>query len=241
MDKKYYDELADKYAQSRCVEPFVLSELMRNSEAHSISKVLELGCGTGVYLYAFVCITGCLGFGVDPSQRMLAHAVSLDNTNYASGIAECLPFQSNSFDFVYSVNVLHHVQDISPLFRETMRVLKTNGLICSITDSEKMIRGREPLATYWPSTIEVDLKRYHSIESVKEQMLSVGFMDIEIHEIRSPFHIHDIKPYQDKALSCLHLISDQEYQLGLQNMKSDLIKGPIKGLSQYTCIWGYHY
>jgi ubiquinone/menaquinone biosynthesis C-methylase UbiE len=241
MDKKYYDELADKYAQSRCIEPFILSELMRGSKAHSISKVLELGCGTGIYLHSLVSITGYQGFGIDPSQGMLAHAVSADNTYFANGTAEFLPFKSNSFDFLFSVNVLHHVPDIGPLFQEAMRVLKSNGLVCSITDSGKMIRGREPLATYWPSTIEVDLKRYHSIESIKELMISAGFIDIETNDIQSPFHIHDIKPYQDKALSCLHLISEQDYQQGLQKMKSDLIKGPVQGLSQYTCIWGYHH
>ena len=74
-----YDHLAAEYACHRQVHPGVLQSL--HQAIHGLEQtaqgqpcVLEVGCGTGNYLLALAASTGCEGWGIDPSEGMLAQA-----------------------------------------------------------------------------------------------------------------------------------------------------------------------
>ncbi|MER3438994.1 MAG: hypothetical protein C4346_16180 [Chloroflexota bacterium] len=51
------------------------------------------------------------------------------------GRAEVLPFKAQSFDLVFSVDVVHHISDRLAAFREARRVLRPRGWCCTVTDS----------------------------------------------------------------------------------------------------------
>jgi len=238
MSNLDYDKMADTYARHRAASSFVLSELQQGWGVCPKSKILEVGCGTGAYLQALVKAVGCLGWGIDPSPEMIRRALDDDNIHFLEGTGEKLPFEEGFFDLVFSVNVIHHMKGAMDYFQEALRVLKPNGVICTVTDSEKLIRNRRPLAQYWPGTIEADLKRYPTIASLRQQMTAAGFMDIREREIQQPFEVNDVTPYQEKAFSCLHLISEEEFLSGLQRLKDDLNAGTVQGLSEYVCLWG---
>lgn len=59
-----------------------------------------------------------------------------------------IPFESNSFDLVYSKGVLNHVHDKANLFEKINRVLKTNGLfvIADWIYSNPVVDDLNPLA-----------------------------------------------------------------------------------------------
>ena len=238
MQTLNYDKMADTYARHRKVNLPVLKELKRKWKASPESKILEIGCGTGNHLKSLVKEAGCKGWGIDPSPEMIRHAQADTNTHFSEGKAEALPFQGRLFDLVFSVNVVHFVTDTSAYLREAYRVLKPNGLLCTVTDSEKIIRNRWPFAHYWPGTIEADLKRYPKISLLKQQMADLGFVDIEEREIKFQYKIIDATPYRDKVYSCLHLISEDEFKIGLQRLETDLKAGPAQGASAYACLWG---
>lgn len=233
-----YNRMADTYARHRVASSLVLNELQRGWVACPQSKVLEVGCGTGSHLRALVKATDCLGWGVDPSREMIRHALDEGNVRFLEGSAEGLPFQDRFFDLVFSVNVIHHVRSTTAYFREAMRVLKPNGVICTVTDSEKIIRNRKPLVQYWPGTVEADLERYPAIALLRQKMTNVGFVDIEEREIGEAFEVTNVTPYREKAFSCLHLISEEEFLSGLRRLETDLKSGSVQGLSEYICLWG---
>ena len=169
-----YSKMAGTYARHRAASSFVLDELRRGWAAHPESKVLEVGCGTGAHLRALVETTGCLGWGIDPSHEMIRRASDDDTVHFLEGRAGDLPFEDGCFDLVFSVNVVHHMKGTMDHFREALRVLEPDGVVCTVTDSEEVIRRRKPLAQYWPGTVEADLKRYPTIALLRQQMTAVG-------------------------------------------------------------------
>lgn len=234
-----YDDLAQKYLQHRRVHPQVLKELVKSSGITNKSHMLEIGCGTGTYSIALQQQVPMKCWAIDPSKEMIKIATSESSTiTFLQGQAKALNFEDNFFDFVFSVDVIHHLEDIIPYFVECFRVLKPGGKICTVTDSEEIIQNRRPLAFYFPETINVDLKRYHSIYVLRNRMQQAGFRDIQHNQVEFPYEITDIQAYRDKVFSCLHLISPESYQNGLNRMEQDLLEGPIKGNSRYSLLWG---
>ncbi|MHC4590686.1 MAG: class I SAM-dependent methyltransferase, partial [Planctomycetota bacterium] len=156
-----YDELASEYAVHRTVHPEVLRQLIATGEIDGASRVLEVGCGTGNYAGALSRAVGCRCWGVDPSVAMLSEARRWHaGVEFRAGEAGCLEFGAGDFDLVFSVDVIHHVRDRGQAIREAHRVLADAGRVCTVTDSEAIIRGRRPLAVFFPETVAVDLARY---------------------------------------------------------------------------------
>jgi len=234
-----YDKMASTYTRHRTANPMVLGELRRRWKSSPKSTVLEVGCGTGLHLKALTETTGCKGWGVDPSQEMLRYAVDSEDIHFFKGVAEELPFEASFFELAFSVNVIHHIKNTKDYFQEALRVLKPHGLICTATDSERIIRNRRPLAQYWPGTVEVDLGRYPKIELLRQQMAEAGFVDIEEHETYRTFEVADAAPYREKAFSCLHLISEEEFLSGLHRLEKDLKTGPVHGIGEFVFLWGH--
>jgi len=232
-----YDQLAADYARHRRLHPGVLQALL--SAVDRGSRVLEVGCGTGNYIAALASVTGCACWGIDPSDEMLAQARARSNAvDYRTGGAERLDFPADSFDLVYSVDVIHHVADRDAYLREAQRVLASAGRMCTATDSAWIIRHREPLATYFPETVEADLARYPRIPELCAKMARAGFDPIEGDQVECPYPVTSASPYRDRAYSVLHLISEQGWASGVARMEEDLRAGPIQGIARYVLLWG---
>ena len=95
-----------------------------------------------------------------------------------------------------------------------------------------------PLAFYFPETIDVDLKRYPGINTLRAAMAQAEFSDITEHMINFEYALNDIQPYKNKAFSCLHQISEKGFNKGISLMENDLSKGPIRCVSKYVLLWG---
>jgi phosphatidylethanolamine/phosphatidyl-N-methylethanolamine N-methyltransferase len=100
-------------------------------------RVLEVGVGTGISLDAYppyVHVTG-----VDPSAKMLAHAIDKTRENgwghidLREGDALELDFPDNSFDWVTSFHVMTVVPDARQMFAEMVRVCKPGGRIVVVS------------------------------------------------------------------------------------------------------------
>jgi ubiquinone/menaquinone biosynthesis C-methylase UbiE len=234
-----YDNLAQEYAQHRRVHPGVLMGLLTRSRLASASTVLEVGCGTGNYITTIQEMAGCTCIGIDPSGQMLAQASQRSQrVRYERGRAEELAFPDAGFDLVFSVDVIHHVNDRAAYFQEAWRVLKTGGLFCTVTDSEDIIRRRQPLATYFPETVDVELKRYPPIPDLERMLTAVGFLALTSESVEYEMATQDIQTYRDKAFSSLHLIPQEAFERGIHRMETDLLSGPILVVSRYLLLWG---
>jgi ubiquinone/menaquinone biosynthesis C-methylase UbiE len=234
-----YNSLAREYALHRQVMPEVLQNLLDTGGLSAASQVLDVGCGTGNYTLALENALGCSCCGVDPSRQMLACARERPHSaHFQLGKAEQLDFPSTFFDLVFSVDVIHHVSDLPAYFREAFRVLKEGGRVCTVTDSEEIIRRRQPLSVYFPETIPVEMERYPRIADLRTMMLASGFDSLQETLSEHAYELTDMEPYRNKAFSSLHLIPAEAFEHGMQRMQRDLQDRPIPAVSRYVLLWG---
>ena len=97
--------------------------------------VLDMGCGTGEYALWYASNGAKEVTGVDLSEGSLALAnqkkneSAIDNVTFHRMNVLELDFPDNSFDYVYSVGVLHHTGDPETGLKEMCRVVKPGGVI----------------------------------------------------------------------------------------------------------------
>jgi len=233
-----YDQLAGRYAQHRKVNPLVVKQMCGFAELDPKSRILEIGCGTGNYLAAVRAATGCACWGCDPSVEMLARASTRSpDMVFHQAEAESLGLDDKHFDFVFSVDVIHHVEDRHAYFREAFRVAKPGGWVCTVTDSTEVIERRRPLSSHFPETVPIDLDRHPSVGELQDLLTSVGFAGIEEHTVVLPYALTDIGPYRDRAFSSLHLIPEPAFQRGLARLEEEVRAGPVSALTLCTLLW----
>lgn len=98
-------------------------------------KVLDVGCGEGIFLarIAKTYGTGCVG--VDISKKSITAAKRWESPRLHFQVADVtrLPFKDKSFDHALSFDTLEHIQDQSKALLEMMRVLKPGGSLLLYT------------------------------------------------------------------------------------------------------------
>lgn len=74
------------------------------------ARILDVGCGKGFLLYEFTRVVGGADVhGIDISAYAIEHAKEEVRPNLTEGSATDLPFDTDSFDFVFSINTLHNL------------------------------------------------------------------------------------------------------------------------------------
>jgi ubiquinone/menaquinone biosynthesis C-methylase UbiE len=89
------------------------------------SRVLELGCGTGLILERIAQVAE-EAVGVDLSEGMARRAIDRGLDVRIGSVCD-LPFEDEQFDLTYSFKVLAHVPDIRTAIREAARVTRSGG------------------------------------------------------------------------------------------------------------------
>jgi len=100
-------------------------------EFFSRKKVLDAGCGNGRFAY-YAARYGAEVWALDLSSAVIVaqhNTKGLERTYVIQGDLHRPPFAFESFDFIYSIGVLHHLPDPEGAFRELLRFLKPGGEI----------------------------------------------------------------------------------------------------------------
>ena len=225
-----YNKISQIYDDVRAGDLALIRCLIQALPSCPDLRILDIGCGTGNYTDLFQKLTQAEVYGVEPSEGMLAKARQKnERITFKTGLADHIPFEDDFFDFVYMTDVIHHIPNIEAMFAEIWRVLRSGGMGCIVTQSHRQIEAR-PIAQYFPSTARVDKERYPDIDEIIEAAQAQGFTRTE-GEILSeePLELDDsyLELVRKKGYSMLHLISDEEYQTGLEALEQALRNGPV--------------
>jgi len=149
------------------------------SELNALDKVvpytgygLEIGIGTG--RFAEKC---AINRGIDPSENM-ARIAEKRGTKTFIAKAENMPFLSDTFDFAVMITTVCFLDDIQQAFRETVRVLKPNGIfIIGMIDKDSPLGQR-----YQQNKEDNPFYRdahFHSVIEITKSLENAGFEDFE--------------------------------------------------------------
>lgn len=127
--KEYFEEI-ERYRYLTKPEIFSFAQFTRYHGA----KVLEVGIGAGTDFLQWVR-SGAKAYGVDLTQeaienvkrRLQLHELKAELIQKAD--AENLPFDTNSFDLVYSWGVIHHSPKTKKCLDEIIRVTRLGGTV----------------------------------------------------------------------------------------------------------------
>lgn len=96
----------------------------------SDTRILDAGCGTGLFMDSLRKYTATRVFGVDISLDAIAFSRSRPHSAVCQASVADLPFPDSSFDLITSNDVLHHVYSRrSEVLKEFHRILKANGFL----------------------------------------------------------------------------------------------------------------
>ena len=118
FSEKEIEKLGDEYFD-------IITPAMLNPS----TTVLEVGCGSGRFLKYLSSKAGII-VGVDPSHAIHAADNLLgkkDNVILVKAAANNLPFPDDSFDFVYSIGVLHHIPNTFKAMQSCVDKVKKGG------------------------------------------------------------------------------------------------------------------
>lgn len=139
MDEVGWEVSADGWVASQGDEgdwlrKWVLDPVMLEQSA-GLSPVLDVGCGEGRFMRA-VASRGTHVVGIDPTEPLLRHAQERDaRTALVKGVAESLPFRSESFALVVSYITLVDIVGYREAISEMARVLLPAGRLLVATIS----------------------------------------------------------------------------------------------------------
>jgi len=119
------------------------------------SKGLDAGCGTGFYTLMLSEVIGDRGHvtGLDIEEYFLARGRSLavksgltERVSFIKGDIRTLPFDNDSFDWVFSMDLIGHLQtDPVVLIKELARTVKPGGIIYILNWSSQMLLPGYPV------------------------------------------------------------------------------------------------
>lgn len=154
--------------------------LLRQGQAAQAARILEIGCGTGLFTEA-LRHSGAMVVGLDISWDLLHQACRNRDVRVFVGDAERLPFPDRTFDLVVGVSVLHHL-NLRAAVPEIRRVLKPGGRIAftepNMMNPQILIQKNIPWVKRWlgDTPDETAFFRWW----LARRMRDAGFTDVQV-------------------------------------------------------------
>lgn len=181
------DDMIDTNLKNEKVIKF---EILKKFINQNTTNVLEFGCGAGTFLRTLLKIFKNNNFyGYDINKESIEHALKHKNKIFYTNNLKDI--QKLSFNFVYAIDVLEHVEYIPDTLKEIRCMLSNNGLLLIHVPLEKSgiykIKYCRNIKNKYSE--HSNHYNYSDIKSLIEQS---GFTIIEKH-----FHYHIISGFRD--------------------------------------------
>lgn len=237
MKSTNYSKIADKYDENQYRVNEIrfdldLREYIENNRKPKY-QVLDLSCGTGLYLEKQINYFEGFNikwYGLDLSEHMLSKANErVKNVILVKADVVKMPYESDTFDFISNNYAFHHYREKEKALNEIYRVLTTGGIYkmhnLTIQDMPKWW-----VYYYFPTAYYEDLKRYWNKDVIFSELSSRGFeVNLMVEYRMEQIKVMDYIGYaENRDISVLTLISDKDYEEGLERMKYDLQINPDK-------------
>jgi SAM-dependent methyltransferase len=197
-------------------------------------RVLDVGCGTGRLALALAERSAKV-WGVDPSEEMLAQArlAAGRKVGLKRGSAEALPFKDGWFDRVLMWLVVHLV-DRPRAFAEAARVLSPDGRFAIATFHWDYFDDHW-LSPFFPSLEAIDRAQFSETDDLVQELERAGFGSVShtrLTQRASADRQSALERAQERYVSPLQLLDEDEYRAGLARMEQEL---PER--IEYTLDW----
>ncbi len=223
---------------NRDVDPLWENLLLSHVDIEG-KRVLDLGCGGGIYTKALAQMGAKEIVGLDFSKEMLKTARKYcenePNTSFVWGDAADTGLKNEQFDLILNRAVIHHLTDLPLLFDEMHRLLKPGGMAfiqdrtledCLLPGNKNHIRGY--FFEAFPNLISFERDRRPLAKDVEQFLQASGFAEVHstvFWETRKHYNsVHcleeDLKSRTGRAI--LHELTDKEMSILVGYIKKQL-------------------
>lgn len=136
IDKKVVDEFGNEWMKFQEQDDDLVEkggqeyfDILNNTIINSHIYALDIGCGTGRWTKYLSKKVGFIE-AVDPSNAIFAADKLLGdikNVRLSQASIDTLPFADETFDFVMSIGVLHHIPDTRKALYDCVKKVKKGG------------------------------------------------------------------------------------------------------------------
>ncbi len=138
-DRAYFEKL-DHWSNSEEYRREV-DQIIQPLNLTRQSRVLDIGCCSGNAGLYVIKSTGCDVLGMDITEEFVRHC----KIKAVHGDAHQLPFGDESFDAVYMLHVIAHLQNPVAALQEARRVLKPGGRMAIVTPNRNFVYAMKVL------------------------------------------------------------------------------------------------
>ena len=201
-----------------------MEAVARHLPARAGLTILDLGAGTGRFSPLLADAFDARVVAVEPSDMMRAAAARHHphpSVSYLAGAAERIPTQDAEFDVAFLSMVIHHVPNLAASVRELDRVVRPGGFVFVRNVFAGRLEG-VPYFEFFPKARALDEARLPTVAAVRDAFLAAGFALVALEGVRQeidPSLAAHYERVKRRALSTLALLSDAEFEAGLERMR----------------------
>lgn len=187
-----------------------------------ITRVADLGCGTGRFIGCLKEAFGVPVIGLDPSTRMLATAERDAAVHYAAAEAERLPLATSSIDVAFLSMMWHHLRDTEAAVAELRRTVRPGGAVFVRTPTVDLL-DQFPFLRCFPESRALDERRLPSRTGLRTLFVEGGFTEraqrtVEQRMTDGPEEYR--QRVRARSFSSLQQITDEAFARGLARFEA---------------------